>query len=394
MGKVLEGIRVLDFGRYIAGPFCATLLGDFGAEVIRIESVKGSADRYTSPLCEAGDGALFMAVGRGKLGMTLNAGSPEGREIVQALIATADIVVVNQPEEILEAMGLDHESLKEIKPDIILANATAFGTTGPYAERLGFDGSAQAMSGAMDLTGYEDEPMRSLANYADFSTAGFTAMGVLAALLERNKTGRGQKVEGNLLASALTCVSSLMVEQGVVRPDRKAQGNRSPQVAPGDAYATNDGWIFVMCVGDPLFRRWAGLMGETHWLEDARFADDQSRGDHGEIISERMALWCAERSNAGALSELEAARIPAGPVFTLQDALDDEHVREAGWVRDVDYPGLPRPATIPDTPVRLSETPAVIERRAPMLGEHTDGILAGLGYSEARISELREKGII
>ncbi len=394
MGKVLEGIRVLDFGRYIAGPFCATLLGDFGAEVIRIESVKGSADRYTSPLCEAGDGALFMAVGRGKLGMTLNAADPEGREIVEALVRTADVVVVNQPVKVLQAMGLDYESLCKIKPDIILANATAFGTTGPYAERLGFDGSAQAMSGAMDLTGHEGEPMRSLANYADFSTAGFVALGILAALMERDKTGRGQKVEGNLLASALTCVSSLMVEQGVIAPNRKAQGNRSPQVAPGDAFATTDGWIFVMVVGQSLFRRWADLMGETHWLDDPRFADDQSRGDNGAIISRRMAAWCAERSIAQALGELDEARIPAGPVFTLQDAIEDEHLRQADWIREVDYPGLPRPATIPDTPVRLSETPAGIERRAPLLGEHTDAILAGLGYSEARITDLRQKGVI
>ncbi len=394
MNDVLEGIRVLDFGRYIAGPFGATLLGDFGAEVIRIESVEGSADRFTSPLCAAGDGALFMAVGRNKLGMTLDPASPEGREIVVALIKTADVVVVNQPTAVLQAMGLDYESLKKIKPDIILANATAFGTTGPYAQRLGFDGSAQAMSGAMDLTGDADEPMRSMANYADFGTAGFLAFGILAALMERSKTGRGQKVEGNLLATALTCISSLLVEQGVIAPNRTAQGNRSPQVGPGDAFPTRDGWIFVMTVGNSLFRRWAELMGETHWLDDPRFADDQSRGDNGQVLSRRMAAWCALRSNAQALEELDEARIPAGPVFTLQETIEDEHVRQAGLLRNVDYPGLARPAPVPDTPVRLSMTPGGIHRRAPLLGEHTDAILAGLGYSPERIADLHRKKVI
>ncbi len=394
MDKVLDGIRVLDFGRYIAGPFCATLLGDFGAEVIRVESVKGSADRYTSPLTPAGDGALFMMVGRNKRGMTLAPMKPEGQEIVRALVKTADVVVANLPPPTLKAMGIDHATLKALKPDIIVTTATAFGTTGPYAGRLGFDAVAQAMSGAMHLNGRPDEPMRSVATYVDFGTAVFLALGTLAALMERGKSGRGQAVEGSLLATALTYINTMTIEQGVIAPDRAALGNRSPLAGPGDTFRTRDGWIFVMTVGGALYRRWAELMGEKIWLDDPRFADDQSRGDNGAVLSERMALWCGERTTDEALAQLEAARVPAGPVLTPQQSIDDPQVRAAGLLKDTDYPGLPRPAPIADMPLRLSETPPGIQTRAPTLGEHTDAILEELGYSPEKIAAFRKSGVI
>src|SRR5690606_19651344 len=198
MSKVLEGIRVLDFGRYIAGPFCASLLGDLGAEVIRIEKVDGSEDRFLSPVSESGDGALFMQMGRNKLGMTLNPMKAEGREIVRRLVATADVVVANLPPDTLQAMGLDYESLKAVKPDIILTMISAFGSDGPYANRVGFDGLGQAMSGAMYMSGTPEQPVKSYAPFIDFGTASLSAAGTLAALYERQRTGRGQVVEASL----------------------------------------------------------------------------------------------------------------------------------------------------------------------------------------------------
>ena len=159
MKQVLEGIRVLDFGRYIAGPFCASLLADLGAEVIRIEKVSGSEDRFLSPVSEQGDGALFMQVGRNKRGMTLNPMKPEGRNIVKKLVATADVVVANLPPDTLKTMGLDYDSLKTVKPDIILTMISAFGTGGPYSNRVGFDGLGQAMSGAMYMSGTAEQPL-------------------------------------------------------------------------------------------------------------------------------------------------------------------------------------------------------------------------------------------
>ena len=394
MSGVLEGIRVLDFGRYIAGPFCATMLGDMGAEVIRIERVDGSEDRFVASVAEGGEGGGFLQIARNKLGMTLNPMKPEAREIVRRLVATADVVVANLPYSTLKAMGIDYDRLKNVKPDIILAHVSAFGNTGPYAERVGFDLLGQAMSGMMYLSGTPDEPVRSQVPYVDFSTALFAAFGTLAALIERQRSGRGQIVEASLLSSSLALNNSLLVEESVLQLDRRPHGNRGFHTAPNDVFKTRDGAIVTMVVGNPLFKRWATLMGEAHWLTDERFSSDQSRGRHGAEIGERMASWCAERTTEAAIGDLEEARIPAGPVYKPAQTLADPHVAARELFKYTDYPGLPRPAPLADTPVKLSETPGGIRGRPPTLGEHTERIMAELGFSAEEIAGLREARVI
>jgi crotonobetainyl-CoA:carnitine CoA-transferase CaiB-like acyl-CoA transferase len=394
MAGVLDGIRVLDFGRYIAGPFCAGLLGDLGADVIRVEKVRGSEDRFIVPLTDTGDGAMFLQVNRNKRGLTLNPMKPDGREVVRRLTATADIVVANLPDSTLTAMRLDYGSLSAVKPDIILTSVSAFGAGGPYSEKVGFDGIGQAMSSAMYLSGRPDEPTKSYVPWVDFTTALSATVGTLAALMARQQTGRGQQVKGSLLASALTVANPTLIEQAVTAPDRVATQNRSQVSAPSDAHRTSDGWILVQSLGQPLFERWTRLMGESHWLEDPRFKDDMSRGDHGEVISERMARWCAERTTEQALAALEEARLPAGPVYSPQQALDDPHVQAVGFLKTMGFPGSPVSAPIADTPFSLSETQTGIRHRAPLLGEHTDEILAELGYEPTEIAALRVARVI
>ncbi len=394
MSNVLEGIRVLDFGRYIAGPFCASLLSDMGAEVIRIEKVQGSEDRFLSPVSETGDGALFMQMGRNKQGMTLNPMKPEGREVVKKLVASADVVVANLPPDTLQAMGLDYASLTAIKPDIILTMISAFGTGGPYSNRVGFDGLGQAMSGAMFMTGTPEQPVKSYAPFIDFGTASLSAVGTMAALLERQKTGKGQVVEASLFNTALTMMNGTLIEQAMIERNRTATLNRSQTSGPADTFKTNDGWVLIQSVGGPLFERWVALMGEPEWLDDPRFRDDITRGDNGALISERLARWCAERSSAEVLAEMEAARIPAGPVMSPQQVLDDPHVAARGMFKQLDYPGADKPAPVMTTPFSLSGNPTAVKHRAPLLGEHTNKIMQELGYSAEQIEQLRAIRVI
>ena len=394
MSGPLDGIRVLDFGRYIAGPWCAALLGDLGAEVIRVDKRSGSEDRFVGPVADGGEGALYLQANRNKRGMTLDPMKPAGREVVRRLVAQADVVVANLPPQTLVAMGLDWPTLEAQKPTLVLTTISAFGSGGAYARKLGFDGIGQAMSGSMYLSGTPGEPMKAYVPWVDFGTAGLAAFATVAALYARKSTGRGQHVEASLLQTALSVSNAALVEQRVRKLDRVATGNRSQIAGPSDAFRTRDGWILSQVVGAPLFERWCKLVGEPGFLADPRFASDPARGEHGQILSERMSRWCAERTTAEALAALETAGIPAGPVYSPQEAVDDPHVRAARILREVDFPGLPIPAPISDTPVRFSASDAGVRVRAPTLGEHTDEILHELGYDPAAIASLRNEGVI
>src|SRR5690349_9119825 len=298
---VLAGVRVLDFGRYIAGPYCAALLADLGADVIRIERIGGGEDRWVAPVGADGVGAMYLVMNRNKRGMTLDPSSPEGREIVRKLVATADVVVANLPPEVLRSLSLDLDSLRRVKPDIILTTVTAFGAGGPWSHKHGFDGIGQVMSGAAYMTGTLDQPYRASVAWVDFGTASLAAFGTLAALMERGKSGRGQRVEGALLRTAIAFNNPTLVEQQAIQVNRIPTENRGQTSAPSDLFRTRDGWIIAYAIGNPMFTRWAKLMGEDGWLTDLRFKDDEARGNHGEVISKRMSEWTMQRTTEQAL---------------------------------------------------------------------------------------------
>ncbi len=394
MSGILEGVKVLDFGRYIAGPFCGALLADYGAEVIRVERVDGSEDRYVTPVSKDGQGAMFLQLNRNKLGLTLNPTKDKGKEIVKKLVEKADIVIANLPEQTLKSMGLDYDKLKLINEGIILTSNTAFGTTGPYADRVGFDGVAQAMSGAMDMTGDPDQPTKAYAPYVDFCSASLAAFGTLLAYIEKQKTGKGQRVQTSLLQTALTTTNSLLIEQEILNVNRIASMNRAQTSGPSDTFQTKDGWILVQTVGKPLFERWANLMNEESWLTDERFKDDISRGDNGHLISERMSLWCAERTSKQAIEELEKSRIPVGEVLKAEETLNEEHILEKGSFIKMKYPTMEKEYSVVGPAVELSQNPGKIVKRSPELGEHNQEILSGLGYSLEEIEKLKEERII
>jgi crotonobetainyl-CoA:carnitine CoA-transferase CaiB-like acyl-CoA transferase len=393
---VLAGVRVLDFGRYVAGPYCATLLGYLGAEVIRIERRDGGEDRYIAPIADSGEGGVFFQTACNKKSLTLDPASAQGREIMQRLVRTADVVVANLPPSGLRSLGLDYASLKAIRPDVILVTQSSFGDQGPLAERGGFDGVGQAMSGAMYMTGTPGHPVKSAAPYVDYSTAVLSAFGTLAALMQRAQTGEGQEVKTNLLGTAMAVFGSHLTEQSARGINRAPTGNRVQTSAPSDVFATRDGHVLTHTVGNGLFRRWAKLMGDAErWTNDPRFQSDQSRGDHSEDILARMRQWCFERTTDEALRELQAAGLPSGPVHTLQQALDHPQVAAMQALHAItDFPGLQRPARVPNLPVRLSVSGGGITHRPPLLGEHTDEVLRGLGYSSEEITTLRDARVI
>jgi crotonobetainyl-CoA:carnitine CoA-transferase CaiB-like acyl-CoA transferase len=386
---VLEGIKVVDFGRYVAGPWCAALLGDLGADVVRVERVEGGEDRFIVPVAGDEGGAIFLQVNRGKRGLTLDTAHPDGRGVVERLLRWADVVVANLPPRARRSMGIDWEQVHAVNPRSILVTTTTFGP-GPYGDRLGFDGIAQVMSGAAYLSGAPGQPTKAYVPWVDYGTAHLLAFTTLAALMARQTTGEGQHVDGALMKTALTVAANPIVEQAVLGLDRQATLNRGQTSGPYDIVPTADGHVIAMVIGDRHFARWCRLVGAEDLLDDPRFASDRLRGEHGDVLSERLRAWCAEHTTAAVIAKFEAAGIPTGPVYSPQQALDDEHIRATGFLVPLDYPGAPVPPPVTDFPVTLSATPGRIGSRAPLLGEHTDEVLAELGYTPQQIAAIHE----
>jgi crotonobetainyl-CoA:carnitine CoA-transferase CaiB-like acyl-CoA transferase len=391
---VLDGVRVLDYGRFIAAPWCSALLADMGADVLRVEKREGGEDRWVQSVTSGGEGGTFLQCNRNKRSLTLDSTTPEGADITRRLVARSDIVIANMPAAGMRASGLDYESLRAVKPDIILASATAYGEGGPYSDRIGFDGAGQVMSGAVYRQGLPELPIRTVVPQADFGTALTLTIGVMMALYHRSQTGQGQHVEGALLPTALMLSNAFLIERELLGVDKPRAGNRGTSVAPCDLYEVADGWVLLQIAGQPMFKRWCRLIGREDLYDDPRFADDDSRWQHGDVLNDLMQQWCTGKTRAEVLDQLEAAKLPAAPLNSPQEVLDDPHVAAMGYLKRVPFPGAPRPVPLIETPFRLSATPGSIRRRAPLLGEHTDEVLAEIGYGTSEIADLRRDGII
>jgi crotonobetainyl-CoA:carnitine CoA-transferase CaiB-like acyl-CoA transferase len=390
---MLAGVKVADFGRYVAGPWCAQLLQGLGADVVRIERPGGGEDRSVFPIGSEGVGAYFVHCNRGKRAMTLQPTKPEGRDVVQRLVGWADVVIANLPDETLAAMGLDWPTVHATNPRAVLATVTAFGTSGPYAGRLGFDGVGQVMSGATHLAGPPGTPTKSFVPYVDYGTAGLLAFATVAALFDRERTGLGRRVEGSLLGTALSMSAHALIEQAASKTNRESTGNRHPAAGPSDIVATRDGHLIVQVVGDAMFARWCRLVERADLVDDPRFADDLARGANGEVISGVLAAWCAARTTAEALAALAEAAIPAGPLYTPQQALDDPHIRATVLTSAV-APGFEGPVTALGLPVSAPGSSTELGAVVPSLGEHTDSILGELGYGDEEIEALRDGRVV
>jgi crotonobetainyl-CoA:carnitine CoA-transferase CaiB-like acyl-CoA transferase len=304
------------------------------------------------------------------------------------------VIVANLPQATRERMGIDWPQVQRINPRAVLASATCFGEGGPYSGRLGFDGVVQAMSGAVALSGEPGHPTRCYAPYIDFGTASYLALGTMTALLVRERTGRGQHVEGSLLNTGLVATNRETVERQVRGIDRQPMGNRGQIGAPYDVFATKDGHVFCSVVGNRQFGRWCGMVDRVDLADDPRLTSDAARAEHGDELCGIMGEWCHTRSNDEVITELTRFDLAVGPVYRPQDVLDDPHVRAMGQLVELNYPGTPAPAPIADFPLALSDTPAAVQRRAPTIGEHTDEVLQEIGFSQHDIAALRAAAVV
>jgi crotonobetainyl-CoA:carnitine CoA-transferase CaiB-like acyl-CoA transferase len=394
VGGVLDGIKVLDFGRFIAAPWCSAILADMGADVIRVEKREGGEDRWVQAVTEGGEGGTFLQCNRNKRSLTLDTTTPEGLGITRRLVAESDIVIANMPLAGLRANGLDYDTLRAVKPDIILATATAYGEGGPYSDRIGFDGAGQVMSGATARQGLADQPIRTVVPYADFGTAMTMAIGVMMALFHHRSTGEGQHVEAALLPTALMLSNAFLIERDLLGTDKPRMGNRGTSVAPCDLFAVKDGWVLLQVAGQPMFKRWCRLVDRLDLFDDPRFADDDLRWENGDVLNDLMSDWCRDKTKAEALGRMESFKLPAAPLHSTADVLEDAHVAAMGYLKRVPFPGAAKPVPIIETPFRMSATPGTIRRRAPLLGEHTEEILAEVGLGSTEVAGLRERGIV
>jgi len=397
MAGPLDGIRVLDLGRFIASPFCGMLLADLGAEVIRVERSTGGEDRHTGPLTPTGDSYGFVNQNRNKKAISLNFERNEkAREILTELIKLSDILVENFSPEAAKAMGITYDNLKEIKPDIIFAHVSAFGSTGPYSHRLGFDQVAKAMSGSMAVSGFPGPPIREQPSHIDYGTATLSALGVVAALYHRQRTGQGQMIDTTLLQTAITYMAPYISEWETGKKAREQVGNRVYWHGPADLYQTKDGkWVMISLISNPIWRRFCRFIGREDLATDPRFHNDLARWEHRNMLDPVVKEWVASQTAEEVIATAEKIPIPCGICYQNTEAAHDPQVKAREMLTQVPAYDGSGEVVVTGIPLRMSGTPTRIERSFPAIGQHNEEIYCGLlGYSREDLTRLKDEGII
>lgn len=394
MTGALSDIRVIETGTLLAGPFCGQLLGDFGAEVIKLEDPgKGDPMRQWGREKPHGQSLWWPVVARNKKSVTCNLREPAGQDLLRRLVAESDVLLENFRPGTLERWGLGWDELSAINPRLILVRVSGYGQTGPYAGRAGFGSIGEAMGGIRYVTGEPDRPpSRAGISLGDSLAATFAAYGTLAALHARHRTGRGQVVDSAIYEAVLALMESLLPEWAVAGYQRERTGPILPNVAPSNVYPTADGGdVLIAANQDTVFRRLASVMGME---VPERYATHGARGEHQVELDELIAKWTVTRESTRLLAELHEAGVPAGGIYTAADILADPHIaaREAVvHVPHKDFGTLPMQNVAP----RLSGTPGEVRWAGPALGEHNAEVYQGLlGIAAERVEELRRAGVV
>ncbi|RIJ30704.1 CaiB/BaiF CoA transferase family protein [Henriciella mobilis] len=390
----LAGLRVLELGQLIAGPFCGQLLGDFGAEVIKIEAPDAPDPARGWGAAKVDGQSLFWPIiARNKKSMTLNLRTERGQAILKDLVETADVLVENFRPGTLERWGLGPDVLRAINPRLVITRVSGYGQTGPESHKAGYASVGEAKGGLRHLIGEPDRlPARAGVSLGDTMTGTFAALGTMMALFARERTGKGQVVDAAIYESVMAFMESLIPEYALAGHTRERTGPILPKIAPSGVYPCADGLVIIGANQDTLFRRLSAMCGKD-WADDRRYATHDARGENQLELDEKISAWTRQHPVADVLARCEEHGVPCGPVNTARDMLADAHIAAREAIIKVAHPLLgevPMQGVFP----KLSDTPGRVDRAGPALGENTSEILAAIGYDEKAQAGLRQEGVI
>ncbi len=395
MAGALKGIRVLDLTRILAGPYATMILGDLGAEVIKIEQPGvGDEARGFGPF--KNDFSLyFMSINRGKKSLTLNLKEPQGKEIFMELVKRSDVVVENFRPGAMKKLGLDYESLKAHHPSLLYAACSGFGQTGPYATRGAYDMIIQGMGGILSITGEPDRPpVRVGTSIGDITAALFTAIGVLSALRHRDRTGEGQLIDVGMLDCQVAILENAMVRYFSTGEIPRPLGRRHPAITPFEVFESADGYVVIAIGNNELWRKFCEHINRPELIDDDRFRTNALRTDNHDELFLILAEIMHRRTTEGWIEELEAIGVPCGPVNTVDKVASDPQVLAREMIVEVEH-DTTGCVEIPGMPIKLSETPGQVDVPAPNLGEHTVEVLTGLlGMRTDEVDRLKQEGVV
>ncbi len=386
----LTGLKVVDLSRILAGPFCTMALGDMGADVVKIESPGAGDDtRQWGPPFDNGESAYFLAVNRNKRSLTLNLKHPDGLAILRRLVEGADVLVENFRPGTLARLGLTDEAVFAMNPRIVYCSVSGFGQTGPDSHRPGFDVVIQGESGLQSLTGFPDGPPTKVGvPMADLVASLMAAQGILLALVARGTTGKGQRVDCSMQDAVLALLSFQAGSYFMTGRTPSRKGNQHPTIAPYETYRTADGYVNVAAGNDALYQKFCDAIGEPALAKDPRFAASAGRVENRPALNARLEPIIARASTAEWIARLERVGVPVGAIKDVGQVVNDPHVLAREMVVPVPHPKA-RTLKVMGIPIKLGGTPGAIRRPPPLLGQHTDEILAEIGFPSADIARLR-----
>jgi crotonobetainyl-CoA:carnitine CoA-transferase CaiB-like acyl-CoA transferase len=391
----LDGVRVLDLSRVLAGPFCAMLLADLGADVIKIEDTGAGDESRTWPPHKDGESAAYLVINRNKRDIALDLKAREGVDVFGRLVARADVLIENFRTGTMESFGLGYDTLAAANPRLIYCSISAFGRTGPRADGAGYEALMQAFSGIMSITGEPDgPPVRCGVSFLDLTTGILCAFGIVNALLARAKSGLGQRVDGSLLETAVSLLNYHAEGYLLTGAIPQALGSSHPSLSPYRNFRCQDGqWIFIAGANDRFWQRLAPALGRPDLAADARFATNIERVRHRQELEAALEEAIAGHEREPLLKILEEAGVPATPVNTVDQVMTDPQTAARGIIERIVHPKLGEIPVV-GTPVKFSRMQPGVRAPAPLRGEHTDAVLAEYGYSAAEIAALRAKKVI